>query len=360
MALDVILNKALDGHKLDRDDLVRLLTPANDGQRLAIRAAARQMRFQVTGPLIFTYGFVYLSTYCRNDCRFCSYRQTNGTALRYRKDPDEVLAASQLLAAQGVNLIDLTMGEDPSADRDEYIDEICALIAAVKNKTSLPVMISPGVAAEPALRKYQKAGADWYACYQETHNPDLFARLRQGQSFQTRWQSKLSAIRCGLLVEEGALCGVGETAEDLADSILAMQELGAAQVRAMGFVPPAEAEAENETNDRWVNSPSAGAAQAREIDMIAVLRLALPHCLIPASLDVEGLAGLATRLDAGANLITSLVPAGLSLAGVAQANLDIDNQARSISGVRPVVEEKGLKLAAPEEYRAWLAKAADA
>ncbi|MDL2226323.1 methylornithine synthase PylB [Deltaproteobacteria bacterium OttesenSCG-928-M10] len=355
MSLDGILNKALEGRKLERDDLVGLLTPADDDQRSAIRAAARQMRGQTTGRLVFTYGFVYLSTYCRNDCRFCSYRRTNGQALRYRKSAGEVTAASNLLAAQGVNLIDLTMGEDPATDRNDYIDEISAMIREVKAETGLPVMISPGVASREALRKYRAAGADWYACYQETHNPDLFARLRQGQDFQARWQSKREAMECGLLVEEGALCGVGETAGDLADSILAMADLGAAQVRAMGFVPPAEAE--QDSGGRWVDSPSPGSAQSREIDMIAALRLARPECLIPASLDVEGLAGLATRLDAGANLITSLVPAGLSLAGVAQASLDIDNEARSIPGARPVVEGKGLKLASAEEYGGWLARA---
>lgn len=149
---------------------------------------------------------------------------------------------------------------------------------------------------------------------------------------------------------------MGESDEDLADSILAMRELKAGQARAMGFVPPAEATAEDD--GRWVSSPEPGWAQAREVDFIAALRLALPQSLIPASLDVEGLAGLKARLEAGANVITSLVPTDLNLAGVAQASLDINNQARSVAGVRPVVEERRLKLATPEQYQAWLADAA--
>jgi len=354
-AVEFVLKKALDGETLTRGDLVRLLRPL-EADRPLIRAAARQMRRRWTGDLIFTYGFVYLSTWCRNDCRFCAYRRTNENALRYRKSLAEVVAASKLLADSGVNLIDLTMGEDPATDDPGYIDEMALMIQRVKEATGLPVMISPGTVSEAALKKFRAAGADWYACYQETHNPELFARLRQGQSYEVRRQSKLAAAAAGLQVEEGALCGVGETDEDLADSILAMRELKAGQARAMGFVPPAEAESEG--GGRWVSSPEPGAAQAREIDFIAALRLALPQALIPASLDVEGLAGLKIRLEAGANVITSLVPADLNLAGVAQASLDINNQARSVQGVRPVVEGCGLKLARPEQYKNWLAERA--
>ncbi|UQZ89503.1 methylornithine synthase PylB [Deltaproteobacteria bacterium Smac51] len=346
--LDEILSRAAQGDNLTREDLVRILTPADDGERALIRQAARQARAAHSGSLVFTYGFVYLSTWCRNDCRFCAYRRTNDQALRYRKNGPEVLEAAQRLAGQGVNLIDLTMGEDPATDNSEYVAEISGLIREVGRSTGLPVMISPGVVSGEALRSFKAAGADWYACYQETHNPELFKKLRQGQSYEDRWQTKLSALDIGLAVEEGALCGVGETAEDLADSILAMKNLGAGQVRAMGFVPPSEA---MENDGQWVASPQAGAAQSREIDVIAALRLAMPGRLIPASLDVEGLAGLAARLEAGANVITSLVPADMELAGVAQASLDINNQARSMAGVRPVVESLGLKLASPAEYR---------
>ncbi|MDR1920190.1 MAG: methylornithine synthase PylB [Candidatus Adiutrix sp.] len=350
-----ILEKAKNYEELTREELARIISPADDGERLEIRAAAREMRGRHSGELIFTYGFVYLSTYCRNDCRFCAYRRTNSRARRYRKDKDEVFRAAERLARQGVNLIDLTMGEDPASDEPAFIDQTAGLIEGVRGVCGLPVMISPGLASRAALTRYKKAGADWYACYQETHNPALFSRLRQGQDYGERRRAKTAALETGLLVEEGVLCGVGETAEDLADSILAMKRLGAGQVRAMGFIPPAEAR--GDVSGRWAGSPGPGRAQAREVDMIAALRLALPDRLIPASLDVEGLAGLPERLMAGANVVTSLVPSDMALAGVAQASLDIDNEARSVKGVRPAVEAAGLKLASAGEYRGWLNQA---
>lgn len=355
MSLDAVLKKARAEEPLTHSDLTRVLSPADPAERAAIRSVARELRRRYTGDKVFTYGFVYLSTYCRNDCRFCPWRKTSTQAQHYRKRPEEVVEAARRLADYGVNLIDLTMGEDPAADEPGYIKETADLVRAVRAATKLPIMISPGVGSDQALREYREAGADWYACYQETHNPELFTRLRQGQDYQVRWRSKVEARKMGLLVEDGALCGVGESAADLAASILAMKELGARQVRAMGFVPPDEAHQSRDGS--WVPSPAQGQAQAREVDMIAALRLALPDRLIPASLDVEGLAGLAPRLEAGANLITSLIPADSNLAGVAQACLDIDNEARSVRGVLPGVAQQGLRLADNHEYQAWLKEA---
>jgi methylornithine synthase len=355
--LAAILSRALDGKSLTRDDLIALLSLTDPEERAELQAAARTIRARRGGNLIYTYGFVYPSTFCRNACRFCAFRRDNPKARRYTRSEAETLAAAQDLAAQGVNLIDLTLGEDPAADQPGYIQATADLIRKLRLTTNLPVMVSPGLAGPEALAAYRAAGAAWYACYQETHNRDLFSRLRPGQSYDQRWGSKLAARAAGLLVEEGVMCGVGETAADLADSVLAMIELGAAQVRAMAFMPPPEAA--GAPPGLWTPSPPPTVAETRELDTIAVMRLARPEALIPASLDVEGLAGLKDRLQAGADLITSLVPSGHGLAGVAQAELDIDNQARSLAGVQPVLTELGLKAAGTEEYRRRLAGLAD-
>jgi methylornithine synthase len=92
----------------------------------------------------------------------------------------------------------------------------------------------------------------------------------------------------------------------------------------------------------------------RELQMIAVLRLAFPDRLIPASLDVDGLAGLERRLLAGANVVSSLIPPGQGLAGVAQSELDIEQGRRSAAEVREVLERCGLQAAAAGQYAGWV------
>jgi len=87
-----------------------------------------------------------------------------------------------------------------------------------------------------------------------------------------------------------------------------------------------------------------------ELIAISVMRLLYPDRLIPASLDVEGIAGLKTRLDAGANVITSIVPPHEDLAGVAQHELDIENGNRSVAHVMRLLDEMGKKPATNTEY----------
>lgn len=338
-----LLCKSLNQDSLVSNEIEYLLTPYSQDEREALYKSAQIMREQYSGNLIYTYGFVYLSTICRNDCLFCAWRRSNPNSVRYRKTNAEIVSAAQTLVDQGVNLIDLTMGEDPDVDKRSYLESTAELIFDVRKRTGVPVMISPGLVPSYGLALFREAGALWYACYQETHSPFLFAQLRSGQSYENRWQAKLEAKKTGLLVEEGVLCGVGESAKDLANSILAMKELAAPQVRAMAFVPPP-------SSPKWMPEKPSELARQRELDMIAVLRLSFPHTLIPASLDVEGLSGLSDRLTAGANLITSFVPSDKGLAGVAQNDLDIGNEGRSVQAVLPILEEMGLTQATNADY----------
>ena len=93
----------------------------------------------------------------------------------------------------------------------------------------------------------------------------------------------------------------------------------------------------------------------RERLTIAILRLAFPDSLIPASLDVAGLDGMRSRLAAGANVVTSLVPSGFGLAGVAQSSLDIAEAKRTTARIRLELEKLDMRAASSEDYHNWIA-----
>lgn len=345
-SFDELLHETGEGHPPDRAGLMRLLNPQQGPEQTALFAAARAVRRRHFGDGVFLYGFVYTSTHCRNECAFCYYRRSNIRLPRYRKSRPEAVAAACRLAEAGVHLIDLTMGEDPALYRngEAGFDALAGLIFEVRCMTGLPVMVSPGAPSAAVLDQLAVAGADWYACYQETHNPALFSSLRPGQDFSQRMARKRQARRLGLLIEEGVLCGVGESDADLAESIIRMREMEVDQARAMTFVPQAD-------------TPLAGrpaGSDLRELTVMAVMRLALPDRLIPASLDVRGLDGLRDRLRAGANVVTSIVPPGSGLAGVANSELDIETSRRSCESVRRVLGAENLQAASLAEYRKWI------
>jgi len=123
-----------------------------------------------------------------------------------------------------------------------------------------------------------------------------------------------------------------------------MRSLEVSQMRAMSFVPQ-----EGTPLQSWQE-----ANPLREILILAILRLVFPDRLIPATLDVEGLSGLQARLDAGANVVTSLVPPGFGLAGVAQNSLDIADARRTMTSIAPELEKLGLQAASLEDYSSWI------
>jgi methylornithine synthase len=250
------------------------------------------------------------------------------------------------LSESGIHLIDLTMGEDPEIFQagKRAFDRLLETIRSVKQSTNLPVMLSAGVLPETVLGQLADAGAVWYACYQETHNRALYRKLRTRQDYDIRFKSKQRAKERGLLIEEGLLVGMGESTADIVDSVSVMRELRADQVRVMGFVP------QKGTPMEYFPRPD----PSKELLGIALLRLVFPECLIPASLDVGGHAELHRKLAAGANVVTSLIPPGQGLAGVAQCAQDIEDGKRTVAGIRSILTESGLQPASGEEYCRWV------
>ncbi|MFA5453257.1 MAG: methylornithine synthase PylB, partial [Candidatus Methanomethylophilaceae archaeon] len=341
--LENILESALSREALSREEIRYLLSCEDKDSEDLIFEAARSMTEKVFKNKVFTYGFVYFSTHCQNNCNFCYYRRSNRID-RYRRTAEEAVEISSALRDAGVNLIDLTMGEDPVAYRNGY-EGLLHLVSAVNNAVELPIMVSPGAVIDDALPLLKAAGADWYACYQETHNRELFYRLRIGQDYDRRFDLKKQASSVGMLVEEGIMTGIGETIDDIVDSIMTMRDPSFRQVRVMTFIPQNGVPLVFDRQHR-----------SSELRIMAVLRLTNPDKLIPASLDIEGISGLGPRLNAGANVITSIVPPNRSLAGVAQHELDIDNGHRSPDHIYEVLDGMGYRAATNNEYNSLIKK----
>lgn len=346
MLPDKILQKSLAGQILSESEITALLSLKTEAQIRKVFQAARIVQQKYFQNKIFLYGFVYFSTHCRNNCSFCYYRKTNDSSPRYRKTLTESVEIAEKLSASGVHLIDLTMGEDPFFLEPGTDNKLAELIRSVKEASGLPVMISPGLIPTRTLKELKEAGADWYAVYQETHNRRLFGKLRTEQSYDNRMIAKIAAKNIGLLIEEGILLGVGEQITDITQSIMNMKKLQVKQARVMSLVP--------QQGTPLGDTPPP--PKNLELLTIAVMRLVLKDVLIPASLDIEGIAGLRDRLFAGANVVTSIIPPKSGLAGVSQSVLDIDEGFRTVSGVKSVLASMGLQAAFKQDYLTWLNK----
>lgn len=339
-----ILQKAVESNGLSKNEIISLLTIDKQDDLDLLYKTGRNIRSSVWQDDIFLYGFIYFSTYCRNNCNFCYFRRTN-LIDRYRKKPEEIIRVAENLKQSGIHLIDLTMGEDQLYHSEDF-RPVIEIIREIKRLTALPVMISPGVVSKDVVDNFADIDVDWYALYQETHNRKLFRKLRIEQNYDERMDIKLYARNKGLLVEEGIMTGIGETIDDLAYSILIMGQTGAKQLRVMSFIPQKGSPMEHcLTPDR-----------SFEMKIIAILRILYPWALIPASLDVDGIDGLRDRLNAGANVVTSIIPPNSGLSGVAQNSLDIEDGCRTVKGVKTILEEMNLNPASAVDYKKILKK----
>ena len=338
--LDIIVDRAREGKDLADQEVTYLLGLRDEGSVSKLFEAARYVRDRNFGNKVFLYGFVYFSTHCKNNCSFCFYRRSNEESVRYRKNREEIVGLATALEDSGIHMVDLTMGEDPLYHGPSGNQELVDLVQSVDDAVKVPIMVSPGVMPMEMFSSLKEAGTDWFACYQETHNRELFSRLRPNQDYDVRLSQKAWAEEGGMLTEEGIMIGVGETISDRVNSIRMMGKLGVQQVRAMTFVP--------QHNTPMQGMPST--LTIEELVTLAVMRLVHQDKLIPASLDIEGVKGLRPRLDAGANVITSIIPPSNGLAGVAQHELDIENGERSKGNIEDMLELIGYRAADLTEY----------
>lgn len=338
MDISEITEKMARGESASDDEIKTLLT-AEGEDRETIFEAAREIRDRVFGKKTYLSGFMYFSTYCRNDCTFCYYRKSNSID-RYRKSTEEIVELSNLIRGAGINMIDLTMGEDPMLIRNDY-QGLIDIVDAIREVSDIPIMVSPGAIPHETFRRFADSGADIVAVYQETYNRRLFADRRVGQDFDFRRNQKVWAMEAGMLAEDGMMVGIGETLDDRVAAIRNMLALDCDQVRAMTFVPQEGTPMEQSGTVSTVN----------ELLAMAVMRLMRHDVMIPATLDVEGIAGMRTRLDAGASIVTSIIPPHEELAGVAQSSMDIDDGGRSVTHVIKMLEEMGRRPATTEECR---------
>ncbi len=342
--LETILNDALDGKPVSMEDALFLIDIQDVDYLYKIFETSYQICKNNFNRLVFAYGFLYFSTYCRNNCAFCNYRSSNELTLRYRKTPEEIVEEAKRMKKSGLHLIDLTMGEDPKVYEKGEWTWLFEVIKKVKDEAGLPIMVSPGAVYLDQIHSLKIAGADWLALYQETYNRSLFYKLRIKQDFDHRLIVKKIAKKYGFFIEDGILIGVGESEYDWIEAIYSMKDLGAHQMREMGLVPQ-----KNTPMEDYV-SPSI----LDEMKVIAIMRLSNPDKLIPASFDVDGLKGLQLRLMAGANVVTSLIPPNSGLVGVANAKLDVDSGFRTVEGIKPVLSKIGLSLASLDDYLYWM------
>ncbi|WP_425561259.1 7,8-didemethyl-8-hydroxy-5-deazariboflavin synthase CofG [Microbacterium deminutum] len=245
------LDLAASGGRLDAADAEVLLSAAGaDFERLLeIAGAVRDAGLAASGrPGVITYSrkvFVPLTTLCRDRCHYCIFVDTPGRLLRLHKpaymSPEQVLAVVRQGQALGCKEALLTLGDRPE-DRwpearawlDEhgfestldYVGHVARLITA---ETGMLVHLNPGVMSADELRMLRPT-APSMGMMLETTSRDLYEVRGQAHYGSP---DKDPAVRLAVIDDAGQtripfttgiLVGIGETARDRAESLIALRD----------------------------------------------------------------------------------------------------------------------------------------
>jgi len=291
--LDLLLEKLYNTNNLTREELLYLLENLDQVHTEKLFEYARKTRERYYGNKVYMRGLIEFSNICRMNCLYCGIRRDNKKVQRYRLSHREILECCREGYALGYRTFVLQSGEDPWYTVERLTD----IITDIKSMfPDVAVTLSAGERPEEEYRAFFEAGADRYLLRHETASRSLYESLHPGASFDNRRNCLYILKKIGYQVGAGFMVGLpGQTKEDLVEDLLFLKELEPHMIGIGPFIPHKETPLGSEK----------GGTVEDTLVMLALTRLLVPDCLLPATTAMGTLhpEGRELALMAGANVV---------------------------------------------------------
>ena len=288
------LERLASGERLSLEEWRAIIADEESYPTAVLGEMAVSVRDAIYGRRVFIRGLIEFTSYCRNDCYYCGIRRSNGRAERYRMTPEAILDTCALGYARGFRTFVLQGGEDPY-----WSDDILSpLIMRIKESCpEAAVTLSLGERSDESYQRLREAGADRYLLRHETADSVHYGRLHpSSMSLDNRKRCLRTLKRLGYQTGAGMMIGSPFSSVDtLAADMAFLQELSPEMVGMGPFIPHHDTPFRDERRG----------SVALTLRMISLVRLALPHALIPATtaLATASEDGHILGFNAGANVV---------------------------------------------------------
>jgi 7,8-didemethyl-8-hydroxy-5-deazariboflavin synthase CofG subunit len=238
--LDELLDRARSGCGVRREEALTLFQEA---PLTALLEEAGAVREKGKGKTIsFSKKvFIPLTTLCRDYCGYCTFRKDPGQPGAHFMTKEEVLALAEQGRRAGCKEALFSLGDQPERifpEAKEFLrqqgysrtlDYLAAMCELVLEETGLLPHANPGLMDGAALDRLKDSNAS-VGLMLETVSPRL---MREGLPHANA-PDKVPVLRLRTIEEAGKRClafttgiliGIGETAEERIDSLLAIREL---------------------------------------------------------------------------------------------------------------------------------------
>ncbi len=235
------LREVRDGHALPPEIAVQLLTCDDDLlSELLTTALALKEQFR-SGVITYSRKvFIPLTNLCRDYCGYCTYRRDPGEPGAHTMTPDEVLAVAQQGEKLGCTEALFSLGDKPEMLFPEmretlrklgyrstlhYLEAMCELVL---RETRLLPHANPGLLSANWIERLRESNPSLGLMLESTSTHLLQAHPAEQTPDKLpalRLKTIEDAGRLGVPFTTGILIGIGETAQDRVDSLLAIKRL---------------------------------------------------------------------------------------------------------------------------------------
>lgn len=206
-ALDV--ERVLQKDRLSEADYLTLLSPAAENYLEEMAQKAHQLTLQHFGRTMQLYLPLYLSDYCVNICKYCSFSFNNDFPRR-RLTMEEIERESKVIADMGIKHIILLSGESKLHSSVDYLKE--SLEVLKKYFSSIAIEIQP--LDQDEYEELFQHGVDGLTVYQEVYNEEIYRDIHVAgpkKDFRYRLDTPERGALAGMRsISIGALLGMDE------------------------------------------------------------------------------------------------------------------------------------------------------
>ena len=276
------------------DEVWRSLLMLDANERKEIALLARKVTEENFGKGVYVRALIEISSFCKNNCRYCGLRAANRNAVRYRLTKEQILECCEEGASLGFNTFVLQGGED-IVQNDEWLADV---VSAIKERyPEKAVTLSVGERSDCGYSLLRSAGADRYLLRHETASEEHYSLLHPSAMSPANRKHCLQVLkRLGYQVGSGMMVGSpGQGVDELVADLTFLDSLKPAMIGIGPFIPAR-------------GTPFAGEYPGNVetvLLLLSLLRLRFPKALIPATTALATLCedGTERGILAGANVV---------------------------------------------------------
>ena len=176
-----ILKNGVENSNFDENQLSQLIEESSEDNIQRLFAAANDVKLKNIGNKVSLRGLIEIGNVCRKNCFYCGIRRDNLKTERFELTQNEILADAELAWKFGYGSIVMQGGEIQTEKHIAFIEDTVKKIKALSNN-ELGITLSLGEQSLETYKRWFSAGAHRYLLRIETSNPEIYAKIQNGEA----------------------------------------------------------------------------------------------------------------------------------------------------------------------------------